>query len=137
MNTELEKSLNEMWSSAAARNIEQTLEAFDRVNQASTKADLPTLLKYLRSDTSDFWLRELLSEPICRYGGCEFLPELFEALQKGFDEGHDNDSFCHHLMQVAWENPIACEQRLLALLSMPDYKHQQSAIWLLEFCQGR
>ena len=135
MNTELETSLNEMWSSAAAQNVEQTLEAFDRVKQASTRADLPTLLNYMRSDTSDFWLRELLSEPICHFGGCEVLPELFDALQKGFDEGHDNDGFCHRLMEIAWEHPVACKQRLLALLSMPDYKHRQSAEWLLEFCE--
>ncbi len=135
MNEVIEKELEILWSDFNANDVEQKLEAFERLKNAATKEDLPQLITALKSEKSDFWIRELLSEPISEFGGSEYLPELFDALQKNFDEGHDNDGFCHFLTEIAHSEPDLCKQKLLKLIDSSDFKHKDHAEWLLEFCE--
>ena len=134
MNLIIEKELEVLWADFNDYNVEQKLESFERLKNAATKDDLPQLISALKSKKNDFWTRELLSEPISELGGYEYLPELFNALQKNFDEGHDNDSFCHFLKEIAYTEPDLCKQKLLKLIDSSDFKHKNHAEWLLEFC---
>lgn len=59
------------------------------------KGDNPQLPDALTSNRNDFWIRGLLSEPVSDLAGSKCLPELFDALQKNYDEGHDNDRLNH------------------------------------------
>lgn len=135
MNNAIEKELLILWSDFDVNDEEQKLEAFERLKNAAAKGDLPQLLAAIKSEKNDFWTRELLSEPISELGGSEYLPELFEALQKNYDEGHDNDSFCHNLTEIAYAEPDLCKKKLRALIDSPDFMHKSRAKWLLEFCE--
>ncbi len=134
MNPIIEKELEILWSDFNDYDVEEKLESFERMKNSATKDDLPQLISALKSEKNDFWIRELLSEPISELGGSEYLSELFEALQKNFNEGHDNDGFCFFLTELAESEPELCKKQLLELIDSPSFKHKNHAEWLLEFC---
>ncbi|MES9902385.1 MAG: hypothetical protein ABW168_06835 [Sedimenticola sp.] len=135
MNKVIANELEILWSSFEAHDVDEKLLAFHRLKAASTKNDLPQLIEALKSKRNDFWVRELLSEPISDLGGIEFLPELFDALKKNEDEGHDNDGFCHNLTEIAWAENEACKKQLTELMKSDDSRYKENAKWLLEFCE--
>ncbi len=135
MNQAIAKELEILWSEIGENNVDSKLRAFERLKTASTKKDLPQLVEALKSEKNDFWMRELLSDPISDLGGVDYLPELFDALQKNYDDGHDNDGFHHHLMEIAWSEPAKCKQILSGLLATEEFNHREIAQWLLEFCE--
>jgi len=116
-------------------DIDGVLGAFERLKTIATKADLPTLLAAIKSPRNNFWTRELLSEPICHLGGTDYFEPLFEAVQLGLDEGHDNDGFHFHLTEIAHAEPTKCRAKLEELLARDDFRHREAARWLLEFCK--
>ncbi len=135
MNRVISKELEVLWSDFDENDLDEKLAAFERLKAGSTKNDLSQLLVALKSDRNDFWIRELLSEPISEYGGSTCLPELFDALQMNYAEGHDNDGFNHFLTEIAWAEPEACRRKLLELLANENFVHREAAEWLLEFCE--
>ena len=135
MNEIIAKELEILWSDFDLNDVCQKIEAFERLKNSATKDDLPQLISALKSEKNDFWTRELLSEPISELGGFEFLSELFDALQINFDEGHDNDSFCHFLTEIAYSEPDLCKKKLFGLIDSSDFKYKNHAEWLLEFCE--
>jgi len=74
--------------------------------------------------------------PICRLGGADYLEPLFEAAQLNFDEGHDNDGFQTHLIEIAQAEPKKTHSKLRELLARKEYGHKDLAKWLLEFCKN-
>jgi hypothetical protein len=130
----VESLLALIFEGSANNEVDSVLANFEELKRISTVADLPVLISAMQSEQSDFWLRELLSEPIAQIGGCNYLPILFDALQKGEDEGHDNDGFCFHVTEMAASDPISCRVKLEAMIAAPGHKHKDKAEWLLEFC---
>lgn len=135
MNEIIQNELAILWSDFDENNVEDKLEAFERLKNLARKDDLPQLISALMSEKNDFWTRELLSQPICELGGSEYLPELFEALQKNYNEGHDNDSFNFYLTEIAFSEPQLCKNKLLELIANPNFKYKNRAEWLLQFCE--
>ncbi|CAN5549758.1 hypothetical protein BH10ACI1_BH10ACI1_34680 [soil metagenome] len=135
MNEVIEIELKILWSDFNDYDVEEKLESFERLKNSATQDDLPQLISALKSEKTDFWIRELLSEPISEFGGSTYLPELFEALQKNYDEGHDNYGFCFFLIEMAESEPKVCKKNLLMLMNSPDFKYKNHAEWLLEFCE--
>lgn len=133
MKDAIARELKVLW--APGEDVDVYLEAFNRLKAAASREDLPDLVVALHSEKSDLWIRELLAEPISELGGAEYLPDLLEALQKGFDDGHDNDAFCHFMIEIASSDPERCREKLLALLAQPDFRYRENAEWLLEYCE--
>ena len=116
-------------------DVDAVIEAFERLKSVATEADLPSLVAAIRSPRNNFWTRELLSEPISRLGGSDYLEVLFEAAQLGLDEGHDNDSFDANLDGIAYVEPEKCRTKLEELLARPDFTYREAATALLESCK--
>ncbi|HEY5757652.1 MAG TPA: hypothetical protein VIU34_17610 [Steroidobacter sp.] len=135
MNQDIQKELEILWSEFDENDVNEKLAAFKRLKAVSTRSDLPQLINAIESERNDFWTRELLSDPISDLGGVDYLPELFDALEKNQDEGHDNDGFCHHLTEIASADPAACKRKLQELISADGFGHKDTARWLLEFCE--
>jgi hypothetical protein len=135
MNQAIAKELEILWSDFGENDVDTKLKAFACLKAAATKNDLPQLVDALKSERNDFWVRELLSEPISDLGGIDYLPELFDALQKNYDDGHDNDGFHHHLMEIALAESAKCKQKLLELMATDVFEHKEAAQWLLGFCE--
>jgi len=123
-----------LWSDFESFDVDEKLSAFSRLKDSATEADLPRLVEHLVSDRNDFWVRELLSEPICDLGGPRYLAELFEAHELNEREGHDNDGFNHFLTEIAWADSEGCRNKLTELMAKPNFRHKEIAQWLLDFC---
>ena len=136
MNRFIEKELEILWSDFDDYDVEDKIESLERLKKSATKDDLPQLISALKSKRNDFWTRELLSEPISAIGGSEYLPELFDALQKNYVEGYDNDGFLHNLTEIAYFESEICKQKLLELLETPNFNYKNHAVWLLQFCEN-
>jgi len=124
-----------MWSSFEDYNVEQKLESFDELKSSLKKEDLPQLLEMLASNKNDFWVRELLSEPICALGTADCLPELFDALELNDSEGHDSNSFCLFLTELVEREPEKSKIKLNSLASKNNEKYKEYSDWLLEYCE--
>ena len=135
MNLLIEKEMEIIWSDFDDYDVDQKLQAFERLKACATEEDLPRLVELLKSEKNDFWVRELLSEPISDLGGTKYLVELFDALEINEKEGHDNDGFNHFLTEIAWSDPEGCKAKLSELLAEKDFRHQEVAKWLLTFCE--
>lgn len=116
-------------------DIDAQLKAFSELNASVTENDLPVLLEALKSETSNFWVRELLSEPIIKLAGAKAIPELMAAFQKNFDEGHDNDSFQLFLSELAGEDPSGVRAALESLAKNANQAEMENINWLLEYCE--
>jgi hypothetical protein len=110
------------------------LEAHERLKTIATKEDLPVLVSALRSEKNDFWTRELLAEPIAYLGGTDYLPDLFDAMARNYQDGPDNGSLAHFLTEIAVQEPVKCKANLEELVNSSDFPHRDHAKWLLEFC---
>ena len=117
-------------------DVDGVIVVFERLKALATKADLATLIAAIQSPRNNFWTRELFSEPICRLGGSDYLEPLFEAAQLSFDEGHDNDGFQTHLIDIAKAEPMRTRLKLKDLVNRKEYAHKDLANWLLEFCKS-
>ncbi|AVI67578.1 hypothetical protein CKQ84_17875 [Shewanella sp. WE21] len=133
---EIEKLLEEMFSSSSNGEIDSVLTSFQKLNEICTEEQIPILVTAMQSTQSNFWLRELLAEPISQIGGSTYLPALFEALKKGELEGHDNDSLCFFLIELAESESETCQTKLNEIISDPENEFQELALWLIEFCKS-
>ena len=137
MNQTIASELEILWSDVENADVAVILEAFARLKAAATKDDLPQLVAALNATRSDFWIRELLAEPIAELGGCDYLPDLLAARQKSATEGHDNDSLNLFLIEIAMLEPEACRARLIKLLESSTFVYKEAAEWLLAHCESR
>lgn len=115
-------------------DVDAQLKAFDELNSRASAADLPVLLATLRSPTSNFWVRELLSEPIVRLAGAQALPQLFDALETNEAEGHDNDGFTTVLVVLVATDPTGVKAELAALEPNATATRRKTIEWLREYC---
>ncbi len=112
-------------------DIDQALRWFEEVRAVSKESDLPRLVEALGRPESDFWIREMLADPIAELGGLESLRELIEAFEHNFQDGHDNDGFQVILIEVVESDIVASRAKLNELRST----FPESVEWLLEFCE--
>lgn len=134
MTRSIHQELEILWSDFAEHDIDAKLAAFDRLQQVASRADLPDLVQAIQSPRSDFWIRELLASLICTLDGSTYLAQLLAALDQNFSEGHDNDGFQQHLIELVIAEPETCRAKLLSLLNTVTFSSQESAAWLLSFC---
>lgn len=114
--------------------VEDVLGVFALIRSRASHDDLPILLSALCSDRSDFWVREMLAEPIADLGGPGVLPELLCAYERNREDGHDNDSFTIHLIDLVEQNPDESRTVLRRIIDTGDADLRPDAEWLLKYC---
>jgi hypothetical protein len=114
-------------------DVDAAVAACERLHREATAEDLPRL-RDLLTDGS-FFVREAAAWPLSEIAGAAALPELLEAYQRGFDEGHDNDGFSAALIEMAAADPDGVRRALSGFLQSSDSKVRDNASWLLEFCE--
>jgi HEAT repeat protein len=112
-------------------DVDRACHASETLHKVATLEDLPRLMELLKD--ADCFVREAAAFPVADLGGPEALPELLEALQLGFDQGHDNDSFQAALTDLVYVHPFSAKEVLLTLAQAPDPKMRENANWLLDF----
>ena len=116
------------------QNIDGVLSALERLKDKATVDHILELVAAIQSPQSNFWTRELLSEPLCLLGGSKYMEILLDAAQLRLDDGHDNDGFHFNLIEMVETAPIKCSTKLKELIARDNFRHHEAAIWLLEFC---
>src|SRR5438874_4040341 len=94
-------------------DIELMVEACEYLQKEAEVTDVPRLLDLLKHES--FVVREAASWPLSIVGGSAVLPELFTALQRGYDEGLDNDGFGTAVVELVELNPVESREKLLEL----------------------
>jgi HEAT repeat protein len=117
-----------------ADDVDAAMAAVERLHRTATPEDLPRLRELLK-DTS-FFVREAAAWPLSELAGAATLPELFEAYQRGLDDGHDNDGLSAALIEMVAADPEDMRAALDALARSADAAVRDNALWLLEFCSN-
>ena len=113
-------------------NIERMVEASECLLNEAEESDVPRLLALLKSE--DSVVRESAAWALALVGGPTVLLDLFDAYQRGLDEGFDNDGFTAALIELVSRKKADSRERLLQLCESPTPYIQKYAKWLLEFC---
>jgi HEAT repeat protein len=114
-------------------DVDVAVAACERIHREATSEDLPGLRELLRDKS--LFVREAGAWPYSEIAGAEALPELLEAYQRGFSEGHDNDGFSAALIEMAAADPEGVRRVLSGLAESSDSKIRENASWLLEYCK--
>lgn len=113
-------------------DIEGMVDASEALHKESTTEDIPRLLDLLTHD--NFVVREAAAWPLSIVGGPAYLPQLFDAYQKGLDEGHDNDGCTAALIELVELHKEDARHSLSELLKSSNPVYRENAVWLLDFC---
>ena len=133
MNQELIKQVSLL--KAAGNDIDAQMAVIRTIQEMTTSNDIPYLIKVLGAPDSDFWVREMLSEPIARIGGSPTLHALLEAFDPNPRDGHDNDSFEAVLIELLKREPSTSRLELLRIKDV-DPRLTILVDSLLEYCQS-
>jgi hypothetical protein len=90
-------------------DIDVMVAAARRLHRTASPEDLPRLSELLRDES--FFVREAAAWPLSELAGAAALPDLFEAYQRGVDEGHDADGFSAVLIELAAADPDGVRTR--------------------------
>ena len=112
---------------------EKVAQAAKRIQDSSTPADVPMLIELLKD--SDFVVREAAAWPLSDMGRVETLPDLFIALQRGFEEGWDNDGLLAAISDMACLYKSEVKTKLIEMSEGADENLNENIEWLLEYCE--
>ena len=115
-----------------SHDVDTAVKAAAKINDASTAADVPRLLGLLKS--TDFFEREAAAWPLAELAGPDVLPQLLEAYQLGFEQGHDNDGFTAALLEIPVLHPELTPRALAKLIEQASEPMRSHAKWLQKFC---
>jgi len=113
---------------------QRAITAAQKLQQMATKDDVPRLLSLLKDES--FFVREAAAWPLSDLGVTTALPDLLEARERGFHEGHDNDGLNAALADMVEASPHSAELVLKEILTSGELHLREHALWLLEFCKG-
>jgi len=113
-------------------DVERAIAAAEKLQCNATLEDVLRLLTLLKDDS--FFVREAAAWPLSDLGATEALPELLEALHRGFQENHDNDGLCAALTDLAEMNAPQAAVVLQRIVASGKLYPREHAAWLLQFC---
>jgi HEAT repeat protein len=117
------------------RDVDRAVAAAQSLQQRATREDLPRLLELLKDDA--FFVREAAAWSLSDLGATEALPAMLEALNRGVEQGHDNDGLRAALADLAEVDPEESLSVLTRVLDQGAPHLREHARWLLEFCQDQ
>src|SRR5688500_6164508 len=113
-------------------NVDRAVAACEALDKAADESWLPRLHRLLALGR-DFFVREAAAVPIARLQGLRALPRLLHALQRGEDEGHDNDGLTAVISDLVWANPEEAAPMLRRMIRGPGERQRSDAAWLWGF----
>lgn len=116
---------------AVVGDIDRAVDAVPALAALADASRVPDLYRLLRDD--EFFVREAAAEPLARLEGVRALPQLFEALSRGEQEGHDNDGLVFTIVELLESHPEEVRPLLLAMLRSPEPQERGHAAWALGF----
>jgi len=102
--------------------------ALSKMAKASNVPDLYALLQH-----ESFFVREEVARPLARLEGAKALPALFQALNRGEQDGHDNDDLITTMIELFESHKREVAQLLLVMLKSDHASTRADAAWALSF----
>jgi hypothetical protein len=99
-------------------DVERAVNAAAVLTEAADESRLPELERLFSS--GDYFLREVLGEPIARIKGLDALPLLLEGLTMGHQEGHDHDTLQSVIADLIEVQQSEAVPSLLKMLRSPS-----------------
>jgi hypothetical protein len=116
-------------------DVDRAVEAARKIEERSTEADIPRL-RQLVQDAENFFVRECLAAPLAKLGDFGSLPLLLHAMQRGTDEGYDNDSLSSIIAEIIETHPREAEPLLAEMARTSNDSEREWAAWALGFLPG-
>jgi len=119
---------------ADLRNTEDVEQASNACVEISKIADETCVTDlYDLLDDEDFFVREAAAEPLATLEGIKALPALFQALTRGFQDGHDNDGLSTTIIGLLESKKSAVVPLLLKMADAQISETRSNAAWALGF----
>jgi HEAT repeat protein len=112
-------------------DVNRAVSATTALGEAADESRLPELERLFRS--GDYFLREVLGDPLARIKGLDALPLLLEGLTRGLREGHDHDGLVATITDLIQSHPSEAVPVLMRMLNSPSDEDRENAAWLLGF----
>jgi bilin biosynthesis protein len=113
-------------------NTDRAVAAFEALDKVANESWLPRLYQLLAKGR-DFFVREAAAVPIARLEGLRALPQLLDALQRGAEEGHDNDGLASVVSALVEANSGEAAPALARMIREPSEGRRSGAAWLWGF----
>jgi HEAT repeat protein len=112
-------------------DLDRALDAAAALCEDADESRLPELERLFGS--GDYFLREVLADPLARIKGLDALPELLEGMRMGHRAGYDHDGLMFSITQLIQYHPSEAVPVLLTMLRSPSGDDREDAAWLLGF----
>ena len=117
-----------------SEDVDTAVHAAEALHRECSIEDVERLLVLL--DHPDPFFREAAAWPLSELAGPSYLGPLLEALQRGHEDGHDNDGLSTALIEMCAFYPEQVRQGLEEIIARSDGPLRRNAQWLLTFCPG-
>jgi hypothetical protein len=112
-------------------NVKGATKAARQIAKRATTVHVKELYQLLNGDS--FFVREAAAIPLARLEGANVLPALFKAMQRGEQEGHDNDGLTNTIIDVLESHKAECLPMLQKMLESTDAETRTDAAWALGY----
>jgi len=107
------------------------ISALDALDEASDESRIPDLLSLI--DHDDFVVRECAALPLARIEGVRALPQLFQALNRGQEEGYDNDGLVSLVSSLLETHKQDSAPLLFEMIRSEKSEDRENAAWAFGF----
>jgi hypothetical protein len=111
--------------------MKTSLKAARQISKVADPSHINDLYKLMESD--NFYVREVIADPLARLEGVRALPILFQALQRGEQQGHDNDGLTNTMIGLFESNKDVVAPMLIDMTQSPLASLRADAAWALGF----
>ena len=112
-------------------DFERSLQACEVISEVADESCVPDLYALLNDE--DIFVREAAAAPLATLEGIKALPALFQALTRGFQDGHDNDGLSTTIIGILGNQKSAVVPLLLKMADAPNSETRSNAAWALGF----
>jgi len=113
---------------------DRAMRARERIAAVRDREHLESLRARLEDE--DAFVREAAAEPLIAMQGVQVIPELVQALNRGADQGHDNDTLASLVADLVTQDPAAAAPAIRALLADPEPRLRARGAWMAGFASG-
>lgn len=113
-------------------DVERAVAAVEQLDESADETDIPRLRRLVERG-QDFFLREAAATPLARLERARALPLLFEAMERGRQERHDNDGLDATITGLFQMYPDEVAPVLIQLTTSSRSTDRANAAWGLGF----
>ena len=108
-------------------NVELAVEASEELYKLADPSRIPELYRLMNNPS--FFVREAAAAPLAELEGAKALHAMLTALERGHQDGHDNDGLLNTVTGLLEANAETCRLVLLGMLGSDNKLDREHAAW--------